>query len=140
LQAIKEAMAAASIKKGEFLQRGSSFQDEPPLLVQRYNGTTAGQGYLEVGWDSHANYPLRAWGSGGRGEPMQTIKEAMAASPKKGKFVQRGSSFRYQQWQKGDPYTLWGLNYLMDFKRRLIDIGKIGFCQNKLKRIFFYGI
>ncbi len=29
----------------------------PPLLVQRYNGTTAGQGHLEVGWNAHAQIP-----------------------------------------------------------------------------------
>ena len=29
-------------------QIAASFGAEPPLLVQRYNGTTAGLGYLEV--------------------------------------------------------------------------------------------
>ncbi len=32
----------------------------PPLLEQRCNGTAAGLGYLEVGWDSHAKFPPRA--------------------------------------------------------------------------------
>ncbi len=43
-------------------------------------------------------------GAGAGEEPLQAIREAMAAAtPKKGEFVQRGSSFQYKQWQKGDP-------------------------------------
>ncbi len=30
------------------------------LLVQRYNGTTAGLGHLEVGWNAHAKIPPQA--------------------------------------------------------------------------------
>jgi hypothetical protein len=37
----------------------------PPLLVQRCNGTTAGLGYLEVGWDSHAKMVAGGGGGGG---------------------------------------------------------------------------
>jgi hypothetical protein len=32
----------------------------PPLLVQRCNGTTAGLGHLEVGWNAHAQIPPQA--------------------------------------------------------------------------------
>ncbi len=32
----------------------------PLLLLQRCNGTTAGLGHLEVGWNAHTQIPLQA--------------------------------------------------------------------------------
>jgi hypothetical protein len=40
--------------------RAASIGTEPPLLVQRCNGTTARLGLLEVCWVAHAKIPHRA--------------------------------------------------------------------------------
>ncbi len=51
-------------KKGPFhiysmSPHSPNFQ-QSPLLVQRCNGTTAGLGHLEVGWNAHAQIPPQA--------------------------------------------------------------------------------
>jgi hypothetical protein len=38
----------------------ASLGTQPPLVVQRCNGTTAGLGHLEVGWKAHAQIPPQA--------------------------------------------------------------------------------